>query len=265
MAKKKKIVRKSLHTYEKSAKVIQMPRGKEYYKKKYTIMTVAAVFFILFFIFINRYTITSVTVEGNVHYTNDEIVGMVMKNGLSHNSLFLSLKYHKKDIKEIPFIEKISVDIVAPDTIKILVYEKAIAGYIEYLGKYMYFDKDGIIVETSQMKTDGVPQITGLEFDYVVLHELLPVEKEEIFQSILDITQLLDKYEISVDKIYFDKNNQMTLYFENIRVRLGDISNIDDKIIRLKVILPELEGEKGVLRMEKYTEDMKNITFNRDL
>ena len=31
---------------------------------------------------------------------------------------------------------------------------------IEYLGRYMYFDKDGIIVETSDKKTAGIPQIT---------------------------------------------------------------------------------------------------------
>ena len=132
------------------------------------------------------------------------------------------------------------------------------------INKYMYFDKDGIIVETSDKKTAGIPQITGLEFEYVVLHESLPITNIDIFQSILDITQLLEKYEISAEKIYFDKNEQMTLYFENIRVRLGDISNIDDKITRLKAILPELEGQKGILRMENYEEGMKNITFNRD-
>ena len=56
----------------------------------------------------------------------------------------------------------------------------------------------------------------------------------------------------------------LVLYFENIRVRLGDISNIDDKIMRLKAILPELEGQKVILRMENYEDGMKNITFNKD-
>ena len=212
----------------------------------------------------DRCTVKTITVEGNVHYSNDEIVSMVMKNKLDHNSLYLSMKYRKKGIVGIPFIEKMSVDIMSPDTIKITVYEKAVAGYIEYLGKYMYFDKDGIIVETSDVKTAGIPQVTGLQFDYVVLHEKLPIDNDTMFQSILDITQLLTKYEISIDKIYFDQNNQMTLYFENIRVRLGDISNIDDKIMRLKAILPELEGQKGILRMENYEDGMKNITFNKD-
>ena len=217
----------------------------------------------MIFVF-TRYRIKTIIVEGNIHYTNEEIIDRVITGEVDRNSLILSLKYRNKDISGIPFIEKMHVSILSTDTIKITVYEKAVAGYVEYLGKYMYFDKDGIVVETSNARTEGVPQITGLKFDYVVLYEKLPVEDESIFQSILDITQLLGKYEISADRIYFDQNKEMTLYFEDIRVRLGDISNIDDKIVRLKSILPELEGEKGILRMDNYEESSKNITFNRD-
>ena len=263
MAKKRK-KKEEIYTFEKSAKIVKMPGARKVSGKTLAIIGgVLLILCILFFV-LDRYTVKTITVEGNVHYSNDEIVDMVIKNQLDYNSLYLSLKYRNKGIEGIPFIEKMSVSILSPDSIKITVYEKAVAGYIEYLGKYMYFDKDGIIVETSSQKTAGIPQITGLEFDYVVLHESLPIENTEIFQSILDITQLLTKYEISAEKIYFDKNNQMTLYFENIRVRLGDISNIDDKINRLKAILPELEGQKGILRMENYEEGMKNITFNKD-
>jgi cell division protein FtsQ len=213
---------------------------------------------------VSRYTVKTITVEGNTHYTNDEIIDMVMKSRLDHNSLYLSLKYRNKGVEGIPFVEKMSVDCVSPDTVKIIVYEKSVAGYVEYLGKYMYFDKDGIVVESAEEPTEGIPQVTGLNFDYVVLYEKLPVANDEIFQDILDITQLLTKYEISADKIYFDQDEEMTLYFEDIRVRLGDSSNIDDKIISLKAILPQLEGQKGVLRMENYDESVKSITFNKD-
>lgn len=224
-----------------------------------TLLVLLAAFWVL-----GRYTVKTVIVEGNIHYTNDEIIEKVMVGGLDHNSLYLSLKYRDKDISGIPFVEKMSVSILSADTIKITVYEKSVAGYVEYLGKYMYFDKDGIIVETSDAKTEGIPEIRGLNFDYITLYEKLPVENTSVFQSILDITQLLAKYGISADIIYFDKNEEMTLYFKDIRVRLGDISNIDDKIVRLKAILPQLEGEKGVLRMENYDESTKNITFNKD-
>lgn len=250
MGKKKKVKKRKVHNL--SVKKIAI-----------AFAAVLLVLGIALFVLI-RYRIKTIIVEGNIHYTNEEIIAQVITGELDQNSLFLSLKYRNKNISEIPFIEKMDVSILSADTTKITVYEKAVAGYVEYLGKYMYFDKDGIVVETSDKKTEGIPQITGLSFDYIVLYEKLPVEDEGIFQSILDITQLLEKYEISADKIYFDKNKEMTLYFEGIRVRLGDISNIDDKIVRLKAVLPELEGEKGILRMENYEENSKNITFNRD-
>ncbi len=223
------------------------------------ILAAAALFFL-----VSRYTVKTVIVEGNIHYTNEEIIEQVIESRLDQNSLFLSLKYRDKDIEGIPFVEKMSVSILSKDTVKINVYEKSLAGYVEYLGKYMYFDKDGIVVETSDQITEGIPEITGLEFRYVVLHEKLPIEDETIFQTILDITQLLAKYETYTRRIYFDKNREITLYFDNIRVRLGDMSNIDEKVVKMKAILPQLEGEAGVLRMESYADGTKNITFDRD-
>ena len=210
------------------------------------------------------YKVTTVYVEGNVHYTNEEIMSMVMDGTLGDNSLYLSLKYKKKGIDTIPFIQKMDVRILAPDTIKITVYEKALAGYIEYLGRYMYFDKDGIIVESSQQRTAGIPQVTGLKFGYVIMHEKLPVENPEIFADILDITQLLNKYDIQADKIQFDRSMQKTLYFGEARVSLGTNDNIGEKIMKLKAILPELSGKKGLLRMDNYSEEVQNITFELD-
>ena len=53
----------------------------------------------------------------------------------------------------------------------------------------------------------------------------------------------------------------MTLYFDETRVNLGSITAIDEKIMRLKQILPNIEGKKGVLRMENYSMDSKDVSF----
>lgn len=211
-----------------------------------------------------KYTVTNIYVEGNLHYTNEEIQSMIMEGPLGDNSLYLSVKYKNKEITNVPFIETMSVKIVSPDTIRITVYEKALAGYVEYLGRYMYFDRDGIVVESSEKKTQEIPQVSGLDFSYVVLHERLPVENEEIFNQILDVTQLLTKYGITADRIYFDKDYEMTLYFGDAKVMIGGNAYIDEKIMQLQYLLPELEGRSGTLHMENYTEDTKNITFNLD-
>lgn len=211
-----------------------------------------------------NYTITTVYVEGNIHYTNDEIIAMVMDGAYGHNSLLLSMKYRDKEIKDIPFIETMDVSIEAKDTVRITVYEKAIAGYVTYLGRYMYFDNDGIVVETSEEGTPGIPQVTGLAFDHVILHEPLPVENQEVFHDILKITQLLDKYAMTVDKIYFDSDYQVTLIFGEVKVAMGASDDIDEKIMKLQYMLPELEGKNGTLDMKEYTEETKTISFESE-
>lgn len=211
-----------------------------------------------------HYTVQTVYVEGNVHYTNEEIMDMVMGGALGDNSLYLTLKYRNKEIKGVPFIETMDVSILSPDQIRINVYEKALAGYVEYLGRYMYFDKDGIIVESSDSRTSGIPQVDGLDFGYIILHEKLPVENENIFNKILDITQLLTKYGIQADRIYFDRDYDMTLYFDSVKAKIGNTDKIDEKIMKLKDILPKVEGKSGTFRMENYSEETKNITFELD-
>lgn len=210
---------------------------------------------------IANYTVTTVYVEGNIHYTNEEIMGMVMEGHYGNNSLLLSLKYKDKSVVGVPFVEKMDVSVMDPHTIKIEVYEKALAGYVEYLERYMYFDKDGIVVESSLEKTPGVPMVTGLTFDHVIVHELLPVEDPAVFASILNITQLVNKYSLSVDRIYFGSDGSLTLYFEGVKAALGTGTNLDEKIMTLQYMLPSLEGRVGTIHMENYTEETKKTSF----
>lgn len=213
---------------------------------------------------IHNYTVTTVYVEGNVHYTNEEIMEMVMGGRFGSNSLFLSLKYKDKGMEDIPFIQAMDVEIEAKDTIRIIVYEKALAGYVSYLGRYVYFDKDGIVVETSMEETPGIPQVTGLSFDHVILHEPLPVERPEVFDEVLNITQQLERYSMSADRIYFDTDYQVTLMFGKAKVALGDDQYIDEKIMKLQYILPDLIGKEGTLNMREYSEDTKSYTFEQE-
>ena len=85
-----------------------------------------------------------------------------------------------------------------------------------------------------------------------------------MFKKILSLTKLLAKYEIAPDSINFSKNLSVTLSFEDANVLLGKDIEDDEKIVKLKQLLPDLEGMKGTLHLENYNEDMKNITFKKD-
>lgn len=210
---------------------------------------------------ISKYHIETVYVDGNIHYTDDEIKEMIMGGVFGDNSLYLSHKYKNWEAKSIPFIDAVTVEELSPDTIKITVYEKALAGYVKYLDTYMYFDKDGYIVENSSVRTTGIPQIIGLDFSYAVLGQPLPVEDKQIFEDVLTITKLLSKYEITADKIQFEKG-EISLRFGNVRVALGsERSRLENKIMNLPIFLENLVGEKGVLHMETYDETNGKYVF----
>jgi len=223
------------------------------------LLLLAALLYIRF-----QYEIISVTVTGNEHYTEEEIKNLVFDKKYKYNSVILWLDYYNKSVENIPFIERMDVDIVTPQKVRINVYEKAVAGYVEYLGHYMYFDKDGIVVESSTQVMEGIPFVTGLNFDHVVLHDTLPVKDNSVFLLILNITQLLNKYEIKTDRIAFDSNGNMTLYFGDARVSLGDDAYIDEKINEMHLLLPELEGYAGTLHMENYSGEDTNFSFDKD-
>lgn len=213
----------------------------------------------------STYTVNTVYVEGNVHYTEDEIKAIVMEGVLGDNSLYLSLKYRNRGIEGIPFVDVMDVSVLAPDTIRITVYEKAVVGYVKYIETYLYLDKDGSVVESSSVKTEGVPQITGLEFDHAVLGKMLPVDNPEVFNSILNITRLLQKYEMTAERIYFSKASEITLYFGDIRVALGNnTTTLEDKLMLLPELLPSLEGKAGTLQMQSYNENGGRYTFRPD-
>lgn len=222
------------------------------------------VFLIISYFVLTHYAVKNVLVEGNKHYSAEEIKAMIMTGYFGDNSLYLSMKYKNKSIDDVPFVETMDVVVQSNDTIRIIVYEKALAGYVEYLGRYMYFDNEGTVVEASKVTTKGIPQVTGLNIDHVVLHEKLPVENNDIFQNILTITKLLNKYDVICDKIQFDSNYNVVLGYGDVKVNIGPLENLDEKMMQLPRILPSLEGEKGTLELQNYTADRKSITFERE-
>jgi len=212
------------------------------------------------------HTVSTVYVEGNVHYTQEEIKALVMDGVLGDNSLYLSMKYKNRGVENVPFVDAMDVSILSPDTIKITVYEKALAGYVKYMDTYVYFDKDGYAVESSTVRTVGIPQVTGLNLNYVVLGQPLPVQEghEEVFGTILEITKLLNKYELAADRIYFHQDSAITLYFGDAKVALGkETDRLEDKVMCLPQMLPKLDGKKGTIQMETYKEE-GNYIFKPD-
>lgn len=210
------------------------------------------------------FRVRNVKVIGSDHYSEEQIKEILLTGEAEKNSLFLFFKYKYFTKPVIPFIEDIDIELVNPVTIKINVYEKIITGCVDHMGQYLYFDKDGIIVESSTTKIEFVPLIEGLKYDKLVINEKLHIQKEAFFDIILEITQLIKKYKLDIDKVIFLSNGEVKLVSGNIRILLGKREVYDAQIANLQNIYPEMEGLSGELDMRNIKEGKNKFVFKQD-
>ena len=217
------------------------------------------------FIVMNVFTVENVVVEGNELYSSTQIENMVLNDEYSWNSLYVDLKYRFVDIGEVPFVDTMEVSLDNPHTVHIKVYEKGMLGYlyINSIGQNAYFDKDGFVVETSTEVIDGVPKITGISCEEVVLYEKLQLENSDILRDLLNLTQTLKKYNLLPDEIQYDSNMEPVLYYGTIQVKIGSEDNLSQKVVRLSIILPQLDGLSSTLHLETWTPETTDIIWDR--
>ena len=217
------------------------------------------------FIVMNVFTVENVVVEGNELYSSTQSENMVLNDEYSWNSLYVDLKYRFVDIGEVPFVDTMEVSLDNPHTVHIKVYEKGMLGYlyINSIGQNAYFDKDGFVVETSTEVIDGVPKITGISCEEVVLYEKLQLENSDILRDLLNLTQTLKKYNLLPDEIQYDSNMEPVLYYGTIQVKIGSEDNLSQKVVRLSIILPQLDGLSGTLHLETWTPETTDIIWDR--
>ena len=172
---------------------------------------------------------------------------------------FLKDKYKKK--KVIPYVETYSVKVNWPSEIIINIYEKKIMGCINDNGRYMYFDKDGIVVDISDKLLSTIPEVKGVKINNYVLHEKMKMPSDVVLPSVVEIKQQLDKYHMEVDSIVFDSDYAITLKKGDIKILLGKNKYLTEKIYEYSRIAPELVGRKGTLNLEACDGTKKSYPF----
>ena len=162
------------------------------------------------------------------------------------------------------FVQDYKLVFRSPSDVEVIVYEKSVVGYVSYMNSRMYFDKDGIIVESTSETLPGVPKIAGLSFGHIVLHQPLPVEDISVFNEILNLTQVLSVNEVAVDEIRFNKEKEATLQIRSLKVELGSNSEMNGKLSELTDILRDYPDLSGTLYLDSYDESNANPMYRFD-
>lgn len=209
----------------------------------------------------HKMKIENVEVIGGTKYTKAEIEDFVIKDDLDKISYLLYLRKQVfGNVGKIPFVEKIDIEVTDMNSVVLYVYDKAITGCVKHMGKYMHFDRDGIVVESSADRMPGVPEITGITFSKVVLNEALSVEDQTIFKKLMNLTLQFKKEEISCNRIDFDLRNNITIYFDGNQALLGAGEIHDEQIACLKKLIMASGEQKYIYDLQNYNPAKGEVT-----
>lgn len=197
--------------------------------------------------------IDTVEIEGDSTYTDEEIEKSVFSRKFSDNEIVFRLYNKLYGINKLPFIEDIDVKYISRNSVLLHIYEKKISGCIKYMGQYVYFDKDGIVLQSLSEHKDGIPMVTGIKFGDFSIGEAFSVKDEKLFSKIMNISQLIDHYKIDVSRIH-SSTDGIILYSGKVRVYLGKKNMYDDQLAALASVLKTTadKGLKGNIDMSDY-------------
>lgn len=204
-------------------------------------------------------------VEGNSYYSSNTITTWIQNDKLSFNTLLILAKYNFTDAELPTGVERFHVSLKNPWTVKVQVEEKEMAGYVPLEDAYLYFDGEGVVVLRSKKLIEGIPYIEGLVFDAAKTRagEKLPVEDDEIFERIVNVSRNLKKYNLTPDRLSC-ADGGVRIWFGVVEVMLGD-GGYEEKIQQIEPILAKLTelypGVAGTLHLENYESGSESIRF----
>ncbi len=216
--------------------------------------------------------IRSVTLEGNVHYTASELENLLFASSIDRNPFVFVIKNWTHRLPDIPFVDRLTVTLTGLQSADIIVYEKDMIGYVSVSGKNCYFDRDGMVVEITKKAAEDIPKITGITVKDPQVGEKLPVSGKGILNVILNVSQYLtdttvdwdDKETRLVDmteSVHVGEDGDVLVSFGDVSVYLGTSDNMEEKLLTMTDILPELYGRTGTLYLDTYDPHSTNPAY----
>lgn len=205
----------------------------------------------------------SVKIKGNVLYTNEEIKQSVMPTVWEQNALVLYVKDRLFGLEEPSFVQEIELEWKSRRNVVIHVYEKAIIGCVKYMNHYVYFDRDGIVLESTVEPLAKVPYVTGVDFGNFVIHEKISVDDDTLFDVIMNVSQVITHLDMEIERIHINSSGEVILIAGDIRVYLGRQEMYDEALTALASVLKTAEEEKykGEIDLSGYKHGM-SITLS---
>lgn len=171
--------------------------------------------------------ISSISVSGNIHYEESEIIGLTdlvvgnnwfKTNGLDLKSiiLFRSVEAEKRIRENCHYVKKATVRLIIPDKVKIVLTEREPYVISPYDDEFMILDKEGYMLDLRKdISNYNLPMINGLNFDNCQLGQAINAEDRKKFDIYKNVVEEINK--LDNDNVY-DSSKAMHKYVNYIDV-----------------------------------------------
>lgn len=203
----------------------------------------------------------NVTVTGLTKYSDEEFLQKAGFKGFNKNTYLYMLKDKNGAKASIPYIDTYYVEMKDKNTLLFTVYETGVIGCVKIMGDYFSFDKDGRVIRSSKERPEGVPLVKGLEFDEIIMFQKLKVPRQNVFDVVLEIIRMVQKYNLDVGEIEFGNGLEVTLYTDNLKILLGIKDKYDASISALSSVYEEAAKRGGTIDLRNYSEDNPDIVL----
>lgn len=241
----------------------ERPRQKKKIDQKAVIAGVGIVVVIACILFSPLFSVKHIEAEGAKHFTTTELCEQIGLNTGDHLLFFGKGKAEKK-LEESPYIAKAELSAKLPDTMVIQVKERKVRGYVPYMGSYLYIDEEGRVLEVQEAYHDALPLVKGLSFHSFTEGEIIPVENPEALEVVLQISQMMEKYELLdlVVEIDVSDPKDIDAYVNQVQIHLGNMENGDMKIKYMAEIMKTIPKEdRGILDLSALDDPKANVVF----
>ncbi len=220
--------------------------------RKYIAITFIMIFFILVFLALISpvFSVKEIQVLGNSQLSNSAIYELGGIDGPGGNIFAFNSSSVRRKLLESNYIRSVRIKKSLPSTIVINIEERKVRGYVPYMGRYLYIDMDGRVIDVKETMDAPHPIVVGLKFDGFSTGEVINVTNGYSLDYVVQISKLIDAYDLDnrIFKLDVSRPEDIHLYVDKIDVMCGTIDDIYTKIATLNEVLKQLDtNEAGTL------------------
>ncbi|MBP5652710.1 MAG: hypothetical protein J6X17_04750 [Lachnospiraceae bacterium] len=210
-------------------------------------------------VFLTCFKLENVEIRPGSHYTEEEIRQRLFTKKTDAYTVLFVFRINKLDVPKLTFVEKVDVEMTDRNSVIIEVHDKAITGCIEHMGSFVYFDREGIAVDSSSSRLEGIPLVKGVEFGGYTQGKPVDLGRPGLFDTLLEIIMLLGKNKLTADDICFGVRDDVTMHIGGNEIQLGVCENYDLKVNNINPALAALPEGTYVIDLRNYTENNREI------